>query len=70
MAKRTVRLISLGFLVFGLGCATGGPVAHTDAEMELAQERAEGATLARLASSNNHDIADAAGTLARERATR
>ena len=70
MAKSTIGLISLAFLVLGLGCATAGLSVHSDAEMELAQQRAEDATLARLASSSNHDIADAAGTLARERATR
>jgi hypothetical protein len=70
MAKQILRILVLGFMVSGLACATAGPAAHTDTEMELAQQRAEDATLARLTSSSNHDIADAAGTLARERATR
>ena len=70
MAKIAIRLVALSFMALGLGCATSGSSAHTDVEMELAQQRAENATLARLASSSNHDIADAAGTLTRERATR
>jgi hypothetical protein len=70
MTKQILRLLVLGFMVSGLACATTGASAHSDAEMELAQQHAEDAALARLASSSNHDIADAAGTLARERATR
>jgi hypothetical protein len=69
--KMIARIVVLGFTVFGIGCATTGPgPRYTDAEVEMAQRRAEDQALARLASSNNNDIADAASTLARERATR
>jgi hypothetical protein len=69
--KTLIRVLTIGAMVSGLGCATAGaPVIQTDTEMKLAQQRAEDATLARLASSNNQDIADAAGSVARERATR
>jgi len=55
----------------GIGCATTGPSPrHSDAEVELAQRHAEDEALARLASSANTDIADAASTIARDRATR
>ena len=70
MTKPLLRLATLSLMTFGLGCAASGPAVRTDPEMELAQQRAEDAALARLATSSNHDIADAAGTLARERATR
>jgi len=72
MTNRTLTyLTAIGFAIFGLGCATTGPgPRHTDAEVELAQRHAEDETLARLATSNNADIADAASTLARARATR
>ena len=68
---KIVRIVVLAFTVFGIGCATTGPgPRHTDAEVELAVRHAEDETLARLASSANTDIADAASSLARERATR
>ncbi len=66
-----LRVAAIGLAASGFGCATAGrPAIHTDAEMELAQQRAEDATLARLSASSNHDVADAAGSLARGRATR
>lgn len=70
MAKKLIRFLILGFMVSGVACAAAGPAVRTDPEMELAQQRAEDAALARLAASSNRDIADAAGTLTRERATR
>ncbi|HEX3902491.1 MAG TPA: hypothetical protein VH853_06555 [Polyangia bacterium] len=69
--NQTIRIAALGFSLFGIGCATTTHSSgYTDAEVELAQRRAEDQALARLASSTNTDIADAASTLARERATR
>ncbi len=66
-----LRVLAIGPMLSGIGCATAGPSAiHTDAEMELAEREAEDATLARLSASSNHDVADAAGSLARGRATR
>ena len=66
-----IRVAAFSMLVFGVGCATTGrPPAYSDGEMELAQQRAENETLARLAASNNNDIADAATTLSHERAPR
>lgn len=59
----------MGFFIFIGGCATtqhGSP--YTDAEVEMAINRTESETLARLAASNNDEIADAASALARERA--
>ena len=72
MKTRTVlKIAALGFSLFTIGCATTGhSPRYSDTEVELAQRRAEDETLARLASSVNTDIADAASTLARERATR
>lgn len=71
MFSKVVRLAVTSFALFQIGCATVGTGAtHNDGEMELAQRQAEDETLARLASSHNNDIADAASTLARERATR
>ena len=64
-------VLALGLVVMGIGCATTGPSPrHSDAEVELAQRHAEDEALARLASSANTDIADAASTIARDRATR
>ncbi len=66
-----IRVMAIGFMVLGIGCATAGrPQVYSEAEMEAAQQRTEAETLARLATSNNNDIADAASTLARERVTR
>jgi hypothetical protein len=65
------RIVILALTLFGMGCATTGPSPrYSDAELELAQRRAEDATLTRLASSVSTDIADEAGTMARERAIR
>lgn len=65
------RLILLAVSTFGIGCATTGPSPrYSDAELELAQRRAEDETLARLVCSVSTDIADEAGTMARERAIR
>jgi hypothetical protein len=70
-SQMVARIFVLGFMVFGIGCATTAhSPRYSDAEVELAQRHAEDETLARLASSVNTDIADAASTLARERATR
>jgi hypothetical protein len=69
--NKMIRIAALGASLCGIGCATTGPSPrYSDAEVELAQRHAEDAALARLASSVNTDIADAASTLARERATR
>jgi hypothetical protein len=69
--KQSIRIATLALSLLGVGCATTAHGAgYSDAEVELAQRRAEDQALARLASSNNSDIADAASTLARERATR
>jgi hypothetical protein len=58
----------MGFTAAGLGCATTThSVGYSDAEMELAQRRSEEETLARLSSSNNAEISDAAQTVAHER---
>jgi hypothetical protein len=70
-SKFIARVVLLAFTIFGIGCATTGPSPrHSDAEVELAERHAEDEALARLASSANTDIADAASTLVRERATR
>jgi hypothetical protein len=66
-----IRMVVLGFSVLGIGCATTGHGSgYSDTEVEMAMRRTEDETLARLAASNNSDIADAASTLARDRATR
>ncbi len=66
-----VRIAVLGFSVLGVGCATTGhSPRYSDTDIEMAMRRTEEETLARLASSNNNEIADAASTLAREHATR
>ena len=71
MSRIAPRIVILAFTLFGIGCATTGPSPrYSDAEVELAQRHAEDETLARLASSVNTDIADAASDLARQRATR
>ena len=71
MFSKVIRLAVTSFALFQIGCATVGTgAAHSDSEMELAQREAESETLARLASSHNNDIADAASMIARERATR
>jgi hypothetical protein len=63
--------VILAFTTFGIGCATTGPSPrYSDAELELAQHRAEDDALARLVCSVSRDIADAAGTMVRERAIR
>jgi hypothetical protein len=69
--NKMIRIATLGFSLFGIGCATTahGP-RYSDTDVELAMRRTEDETLARLAASNNNDIADAASTLARDRATR
>jgi hypothetical protein len=71
-SKIVSRLVGvLALAVMGIGCATTGPSPrYSDAEIELAQRHAEDEALARLASSVNTDIADAASTLARARVTR
>ena len=69
--KPLFRIAILAFTTFGIGCATTGlSPRYSDAELELAQRDAETATLTRLASSVSIDIADAASTMARERAIR
>jgi hypothetical protein len=71
MKFKLISVAVLSLMALGLGCATTGrPQVYSEAEMELAQQRAEDATLSQMAASNNNDIADAASTLARERATR
>lgn len=71
ISKIAIHFVILAFTAFGIGCATTGPSPrYSDAELELAQRHAEDEALARLSSSVNTDIADAASTLARERATR
>jgi len=70
-SNSVARLVLLAFSAFGIGCATTGPSPrYSDAELELAQRRAEDETLARLVCSVSTDIADAASTMARERAIR
>jgi hypothetical protein len=65
------RIVVLAFTAFGIGCATTGPSPrYSDAELELAQRQAEDDALAHLVCSVSRDIADAAGTMARERAIR
>jgi hypothetical protein len=69
--KLMVHVAALGLMVLGIGCATAGrPQVYSEAEMDAAQQRAEESTLARLSTSNNNDIADAANSLAHERVTR
>jgi len=71
MFSRVIRLAVTSFALAQLGCATtGSNFVHSDAEIELAQRQTEDETLSRLSSSRNDDIADAASTLARQRATR
>jgi hypothetical protein len=66
-----IKIAALGFSLFTIGCATTGHSPHySDTDVEMAMRRTEDETLARLAASNNNDIADAASTLARARATR
>ena len=70
-SKIFTRIVILALTGFGMGCATTGPSPrYSDAELELAQRHAEDETLARLASSVNTDLAEAANSLARERVTR
>jgi hypothetical protein len=65
------RVMVLAFTVFGIGCATTNSTPrYSETDLELAQRHAEDETLARLASSVNTDIADAATSLTRQRATR
>ncbi len=64
---KMVRIAVLGLSLFGFGCATTGPgPRHTDDELESAMRRTEDETLARLAASNNSDIAAAANSIARD----
>ncbi len=71
VSKVVARIAILAFTIFGMGCATTGPSPRYSAsELELAQRHAEDETLARLVSSVSIDIADEAGTMARERAIR
>ena len=64
-----VWVAALGFSVLGIGCATTGhSPRYSDTDVEMALRRTEEETLARMAASNNTDIADAASTLARDRA--
>jgi len=70
-SNAVVRIVILAVTTFGMGCATTGPSPlYSDAELELAQRRAEDQTLARLACSVSTDIADEAGTMTCERAIR
>ena len=69
--KMILKIAALGLSLFTIGCATTGrSPSYSDTEVEMAMRRTEDETLARLAASNNDDIADAASTLARSRATR
>jgi len=69
--KMILKIAALGLSLFTIGCATTGrSPGYSDTEVEMAMRRTEDETLARLAASNNDDIADAASTLARSRATR
>ena len=71
VSNAVARIVVLAFTIFGMGCATTGPSPRfSDAELDLVQRTAEDETLARLASSVSTDIADEAGTMARERAIR
>jgi hypothetical protein len=71
MFSKVIRVAVTAFALFQIGCATtGSGFTHSDTEVQLAQRQTEDETLARLASSANNDIADAASTIARERATR
>jgi hypothetical protein len=64
-------IVILALMAFGTGCATTGPSPrYSDVELELAQRQAEDDALARLVCSVSRDIADAAGTMVRERAIR
>jgi len=69
--NKMIGIAALSFSLLGIGCATTahGP-RYSDTEVEMAMRQTENETLARLAASNNNDIADAASTLARDRATR
>ena len=69
--QMVLKIAALGLSLFTIGCATAGhSPRYSDTEVEMAMRRTEDETLARLAASNNNDIADAASTLARNRATR
>ncbi len=69
--KMMFGMIALGFSLFSVGCATTGHGdRYTDAEVEMAMHHTEDETLARLSTSSNTDIADAAAMLARQHATR
>jgi hypothetical protein len=68
---KMIQIAALGFSLVGIGCATTShSPRYSETDVELAMRRTEDETLARLAASNNNDIADAASTLARSRATR
>ncbi len=67
----TSVIVALAFSVFGIGCATVDHGSrYSDTEVEMAMRRTEDETLARMAASNNNEIADAASSLARERANK
>jgi len=69
--QMVLKIAALGFSLLTIGCATTGhSPRYSDTDVEMAMRRTEDETLARMAASNNNDIADAASTLARERATR
>ena len=68
--QMVLKIAALGFSLFTIGCATTGhSPRYSDTDVEMAMRRTEDETLARLAASSNTDIADAASTLARARAT-
>ena len=70
--NKMIQIAALGFSLFGIGCATTthSRPCYSDTDVEMAMRRTEDETLARLSTSNNNDIADAANSLARDRATR
>ena len=69
--NKMIGIAALGFSLLGIGCATTAhSPRYSDNDVEMAMRRTEDETLARLAASNNNDIADAASTLARNRATK
>jgi hypothetical protein len=64
-----LRVVAIAFGLVGIGCATVGAEKPIDPQMELIQKQAEEQSLARLIDSPSRDVADAASSLVRQRAT-
>lgn len=67
--KLILRVAAIAFAFAGIGCATVGAETSNDIQMEMIQRHAEEQALARLVESPSRDVADAASTMVRQRAT-